>query len=196
MVLPGDELSVAINHVGMRDGRKQIKIEVSNQRGEKVLMGSAEVDQPKTTYVFTGQGSQEVGMGMALYESSPAARAIWDSADAYLLKSYVSSSGQSWTPYLTIERARLTPSTLCCLRHSGILDPRHRQEQPQGAHRLLWWTPRSGHPDEVHADGVRGRDGQQSVPLPRCLCPFSIVHLHGSHWSLERDAVVCTLFFP
>ena len=39
-------------------------------------------------YVFTGQGSQEPGMGMDLYNSSPAARAVWEGADAHLLAVY------------------------------------------------------------------------------------------------------------
>ncbi len=34
--------------------------------------------------LFPGQGSQSVGMGKALYESSPAARAVFDEADAAL----------------------------------------------------------------------------------------------------------------
>ncbi len=34
--------------------------------------------------LFPGQGSQSVGMGKALYESSPAARAVFDEADAIL----------------------------------------------------------------------------------------------------------------
>ncbi|KAF7374647.1 Fatty acid synthase subunit alpha [Mycena sanguinolenta] len=88
MVLPGDELSVKIRHIGMRDGNIVVNIVTSNARGEKVLEGSAEVSQPTTVYVFTGQGSQEAGMGMDLYNSSPAARAVWDSADAHLLAVY------------------------------------------------------------------------------------------------------------
>jgi len=50
--------------------------------------GSAEVSQPTTVYVFTGQGSQEPGMGIDLYNSSPAARAVWEGADAHLLAVY------------------------------------------------------------------------------------------------------------
>jgi acyl transferase domain-containing protein len=52
------------------------------------LEGTAEVAQPTTVYAFTGQGSQEQGMGIDLYNSSPAARAVWDSADAHLISAY------------------------------------------------------------------------------------------------------------
>jgi fatty acid synthase subunit alpha, fungi type len=88
MVFPGDNLEVNICHIGMRDGKMVVKIETVNDRGEKVLEGSAEVAQATTVYVFTGQGSQEAGMGMDLYNSSPAARAVWDGADAHLLAVY------------------------------------------------------------------------------------------------------------
>ena len=88
MVLPGDELNVKIHHVGMRDGHIVVKIETFNNCGEKVLEGSAEVAQPTMVYVFTGQGSQEPGMGMDLYNSSPAAHAVWEGADAHLLAVY------------------------------------------------------------------------------------------------------------
>ncbi|KAF8071859.1 fatty acid synthase [Lyophyllum atratum] len=88
MVLPNDELSVKVRHTGMRDGNIVVKVETFNDRGEKVLDGSAEVLQPTTVYVFTGQGSQEAGMGMDLYNSSPAARAVWEGADTHLLAVY------------------------------------------------------------------------------------------------------------
>ncbi|KAJ3916064.1 fatty acid synthase [Lentinula edodes] len=88
MVLPGEQLTVNLRHTGMRDGNIVVKIETVNVLGEKVLEGSAEVSQPTTAYVFTGQGSQEPGMGMDLYNSSPAARAVWDGADEHLRAVY------------------------------------------------------------------------------------------------------------
>ena len=88
MVLPNDELKAKVKHVGMREGNIVVKVETFNSNGEKVLEGSAEVAQPTTVYVFTGQGSQEPGMGMELYNSSPAARAVWEEADAHLTAVY------------------------------------------------------------------------------------------------------------
>ena len=44
-----------------------IKIETTNQRGEKIIDGTAEVAQPPTVYVFTGQELQKPGMGIDLY---------------------------------------------------------------------------------------------------------------------------------
>jgi fatty acid synthase subunit beta len=92
MVLPDDMLDVKLQHVGMVSGRKIIKIEVSNQETEdKVLLGEAEVEQPTTSYVFTGQGSQEQGMGMELYNSSPVAKDVWDRADKHFMDNYGTS---------------------------------------------------------------------------------------------------------
>lgn len=88
MVLPSDRLETKLYHTGMKNGRKIIKVETFNQNNEKVVEGTAEVEQPTTAYVFTGQGSQEQGMGMALYDSSPVARKIWDEADKHFMANY------------------------------------------------------------------------------------------------------------
>ncbi|TIC66451.1 hypothetical protein E3Q02_01872 [Wallemia mellicola] len=88
MVLPGDTLEVKLRHIGMDDGAKIISVDTVNQDGDKVISGQALVAQPTTTYVFTGQGSQEQGMGMALYESSEAARKVWNAADDHLGEVY------------------------------------------------------------------------------------------------------------
>ncbi|KAL8812479.1 MAG: hypothetical protein Q9223_000999 [Gallowayella weberi] len=89
MVLPNDDIEVKLQHVGMVAGRKIIKVEASNKKSEdKVLLGEAEVEQPATAYVFTGQGSQEQGMGMELYNRSPVAKEVWDRADAHFMENY------------------------------------------------------------------------------------------------------------
>ena len=89
MVLPSDDLDVKLEHVGMVSGRKIIKIETSNREtGDKVLLAEAEVEQPVSSYVFTGQGSQEQGMGMELYGSSAVAREVWDRADTHFMENY------------------------------------------------------------------------------------------------------------
>ncbi|KAI9851557.1 MAG: beta subunit of fatty acid synthetase [Thelocarpon superellum] len=89
MVLPNDDLDVRLQHVGMVAGRKIIKVEARKQAtDEPVLTGEAEVEQPVSSYVFTGQGSQEQGMGMDLYASSPVAQEVWDRADKHLMDNY------------------------------------------------------------------------------------------------------------
>ncbi|KAK8109025.1 hypothetical protein PG984_014826 [Apiospora sp. TS-2023a] len=92
MVLPNDTLTVSLRHTAMQAGLKHIEIEVTKgndpENNEKVLVGHAVIAQPTTTVVFTGQGSQEKGMGMDLYATSPVARALWDKADAYFLAQF------------------------------------------------------------------------------------------------------------
>lgn len=89
MVLPNDTLQTTLEHVGMINGRKIIKVETKNiDTDTVVLTGEAEIEQPITTYVFTGQGSQEQGMGMDLYGSSEVAREVWDRADRHFIDNY------------------------------------------------------------------------------------------------------------
>lgn len=89
MVLPGDELITQVSHRAMRAGRRVLTIEtVKACDGQTVLKATAEVDQQPSAFVFTGQGSASVGMGMALFASSPHAKAVWEVADAQLRQTY------------------------------------------------------------------------------------------------------------
>lgn len=96
MVLPNDDIEVKLQHTGMVAGRKMIKVEASNKETEeRVLLGEAEVEQPVSSYVFTGQGSQEQGMGMELYARSPVAKEVWDRADRHFMENYGKSLSTS-----------------------------------------------------------------------------------------------------
>ncbi|KNC49148.1 uncharacterized protein AMSG_11853 [Thecamonas trahens ATCC 50062] len=84
MVLPLNKLYTQLVRVGMRNGAAVIHITTRNADDLPVLRATALVAQPRTAYLFTGQGSTELGMGMDLYASSPVARNLWDRADAHL----------------------------------------------------------------------------------------------------------------
>ncbi|SGZ13233.1 BQ5605_C028g10557 [Microbotryum silenes-dioicae] len=90
MCLPDRLMEVRLKHIGMTaQGDKLIKVEtVDVESSTVVLTGTAEIAQAPTAYVFTGQGSQEPGMGMELYSTSAVAKAVWDQADAHLGEVY------------------------------------------------------------------------------------------------------------
>ena len=88
-VLADDLLEISMVHVAMSEGSKVINIEACKADSkEVVLKGQCEILPAPTAYLFTGQGSQKKGMGMKLYEESPAARKIWDFADATFSETY------------------------------------------------------------------------------------------------------------
>jgi fatty acid synthase subunit beta, fungi type len=141
MVLPDDQIDVKLQHVGMVSGRKIIKVEASNKETEeKVLIGEAEVEQPSTAYVFTGQGSQEQGMGMDLYASSPVAKEVWDRADKHFMDNY----GE----LLCLSLFDLANAYLRFLNHQ------YREEQSKGTHNTFWWSSWQGHSTELHVNDI------------------------------------------
>jgi fatty acid synthase subunit beta, fungi type len=86
MVFSGQSLRVQVKHVANRNGNLVLKVALMNELGDPVMQGEAVVSQERTAYVFTGQGSQVQGMGMAAYDSSEEAKKVWDRVDSFCQK--------------------------------------------------------------------------------------------------------------
>ena len=182
MVLPDDQLEVRLQHVGMVAGRKIIKVETSKaEGGDKVLIGEAEVEQPVSAYIFTGQGSQEQGMGMDLYNSSPVAKEVWDRADKHFLDNYGEFAALRWG------------GPGCCADFCRVCDHQHCQEQSEGAYHPFRRRARQGHPPELHLDDFRdgggGRDGQVREDFQGDRRDDHVLHLPLADGSAVCDAV-------
>lgn len=81
-VRPGAEVDIRVERVGLQAGAEAIEVTVRSD-GELVAAATGLVAAPRTAYVFPGQGIQHRGMGMDGYRRSPAAREVWDRADAH-----------------------------------------------------------------------------------------------------------------
>lgn len=79
---PGAEVSVKAERTALVEGDEVVEV-TCRAGGELVMAATARLRAPRTAYAFPGQGIQHAGMGMAGYQRSKAARAVWDRADAH-----------------------------------------------------------------------------------------------------------------
>ena len=81
-VRPGDRIGVRAVQTGRHAGGQVLEVTCTVD-GATVMAATALTEAPRTVYAFPGQGIQAKGMGMEGRTRCPAAREIWDRADAH-----------------------------------------------------------------------------------------------------------------
>jgi [acyl-carrier-protein] S-malonyltransferase len=123
-------------------------------------------------WLFPGQGTQEVGMGKALHDASPAAREIFERADAALGFSISKLCFEGPAPELTLTKhtqpAILTASiaTLAAIReaHPSLAAPAFAAGHSLGEYSALVASSALSLEDAVRLVHLRGRAMQDAVP--------------------------------
>ncbi|QGU03646.1 type I polyketide synthase [Corynebacterium comes] len=82
MVQLDDEVEITVERVGRKGIHNAFEV-TCRIDGEVVSVGQALMAQPKTAYVYPGQGIQAVGMGEGDRGASAAAREIWNRAEKH-----------------------------------------------------------------------------------------------------------------
>ncbi|QCB27600.1 type I polyketide synthase [Corynebacterium endometrii] len=82
MVQLNDEVEITVERVGRTGIHAALEV-TCRIDGEVVSRGQALMAEPKTAYVYPGQGIQAEGMGRGDRDASPAAREIWRRADRH-----------------------------------------------------------------------------------------------------------------
>lgn len=82
MVQLDDEVEITVERVGRVGIRPALEV-TCRIGGEVVSRGQALLAQPRTAYLYPGQGIQAVGMGKADRDACPAARDVWRRADRH-----------------------------------------------------------------------------------------------------------------
>ena len=127
-------------------------------------------DTSKVVFLFPGQGSQQVGMGKALYEQSPAARAIFDEADEVLGMSISAMCFDGPAEELTLtantQPAILTTSiaALAALRERSDVKPSFYMGHSLGEFSALVAAGALRFADAVRLVRLRGQAMQEAVP--------------------------------
>ncbi len=82
MVQLNDVVEITVERVGRKGIHPALEV-TCRIDGEVVSVGQALIAQPKTAYIYPGQGIQAEGMGAGDRDASAAARDVWNRADAH-----------------------------------------------------------------------------------------------------------------